>query len=205
MPEISRNKRPNQRASSTSAIAEAVADNLPSENTAAAPIDYGITEGARSYGAGSSQAATAKPVGEPVGSPSYFGRSQHTGEGSSPSQGSSRDAAERAFTISRSVVGEPPGSDSYFGGTRPAAGSPVGGSARGAQALSTPTANTVSIGHPPGSPAYYGAAAEQPSRGTIAATTTHPSSTPAATQAQSFAPVGTPPGTPAYTGTMKRK
>lgn len=187
MADISKNKKQNQRTSGTATAFEA----LPA-NQARGP--YGVRSGTGT--------PSMKPVGDPPGSDSYFGRPEPQAD--APSYfGQSQPSA--AHLHGPSVVGEPPGSDAYFGrASRPGTGTRAGGPVSFAQRVPAPTANPVNVGHAPGSAAYYGDARGRSYGDTTTAPTRHSAAhsagAPTARPARTLSAVGTPPGTSAYYG-----
>jgi hypothetical protein len=152
----------------------------------------------RAHGQG--EAPSAKPLGEPPGSPSYYGQPpQQASEGSvQETSGSYTRPGTSSAAPALKAIGEPPGSPSYYGEVPRHEGSRAG--APSAKTGTQPGVRAVPIGDPPGSPSYFGNSA-QPATGRRAPQS--PSqygqiqTTP---RAGTVKPIGEPPGSAQYFG-----
>lgn len=218
MTEISKTKRQNQRGAAP-AVMEPAAEHVGYPGGADTAHEQERARGQQiahpsaqyeHAGAGAGTPA-AKSIGEPPGSPSYYG--------SSPQQTMEESAEKRSGAYTRpgtkgvvqalKSIGDPPGSPSYYGAevratdthAATAYAGPGTQIARGGQP----------IGDPPGSPSYFGYSGQSPSvrpapQGPSSYTLAPalPAGVRAPNAARALATVGFPPGSAAYIGRMNR-
>jgi len=165
------------------------------------PTDAGASSGSPAYPGQGTRSQLS--VGDPPGSPSYFGQSGVPAAGSESSGGHAPYAKASAPILTVKAVGDPPGGPSYFGS---AGAQAYPGSRR--QSSSTPSG--ASVGHPPGSPAYYGGT-KPAAFGAVAAAGPASYAADQSTRvarlaggSSSHTPVGPAPGSAAYLGRTTR-
>jgi hypothetical protein len=192
MTEISKTRKQNPRGAPP-AVVEAPSQSLEYPDSADTSRGH-----ERAHGQGG--ALSAKPSGEPPGSPSYYGQR--------PQQASERGVQETSGSYTRpgtsspapalKAIGEPPGSPSYYGevprheGSRP--GAPY------AKTGTQPGARAVPIGDPPGSPSYFGNSAPQPTGRRAPQSPSQYGQIQTTPRAGTVKPIGEPPGSAQYFG-----
>ena len=192
MTEISKTRKQNSRGAPP-AVVEAPSENLEYPESADASHVH-----ERGHGQGG--APSAKPFGEPPGSPSYYGQPQQqaSGRGVHEPSGSYTQPGASSTAPALKAIGEPPGSPSYYGEVTRHEGSRAG--APYATTGTQPGARAEPIGDPPGSPSYFGNSA-QPATGRRAPQSPSPygqiQTTP---RTGTVRPIGEPPGSPQYFG-----
>ena len=186
MTDISKTRKQNSRGPSP-AVAEA-----PPEN-----VEYPPREHERTHGQGG--AVTAKPQGEPPGSPSYYGQPQQTSErGPREASGSYARPGTPSAGPAVKAIGEPPGSPAYYGEVSRHEGARA--EAPYADRRTQPRAKAAPIGDPPGSPSYFGNAAQGATGHRAPQSSSQYGQTQMMRRAGTIKPIGEPPGSAQYFG-----
>ena len=192
MTDISKSRKQNSRGAAP-AVVEAPPEGLEYPQRAEASDAY-----ARAHGQGG--APGAKPLGEPPGSPAYYGQPQQQAPargGQETSRSYARPGTSSAGQALK-AVGEPPGSPSYYGEVSRDAGSQAG--APYANAGTLPGVRAVPIGDPPGSPAYFGNSAQPATRRHAPQSPSQYGQSQTMPRAGTVKPMGEPPGSAQYFG-----
>jgi len=186
MTDISKTRRQNSRGASPAAV------EAPPEH-----VEYPQrAEHERTHGKGGT--VTPKPMGEPPGSPSYYGQPQQSSEGGAREASGSYARPGPSAGPALKAIGEPPGSPAYYGegsrheGTR--ADAPY------ADNRTQPRAKAAPIGDPPGSPSYFGNAAHGATGHPAPQSSSQYGQTQTMRRAGMVKPIGEPPGSAQYFG-----